>query len=83
MCVVALKKGQLKILSCCWNRNLGGRDYDEVLFEHFAAEFKQKTKLDVKNSPKACFRLRTNCEKVIIFITDLTNLNYLIHVKLN
>eukprot|EP00210_Caulerpa_lentillifera_P001316 g1266.t1 len=63
VCIVALKKGQLRILSSCWDRNLGGRDYDEVLFHHFAAEFKQKMKLDVLKNDKACFRLRTNCEK--------------------
>lgn len=61
---MALKKGQLKILSNAWDRNLGGRDFDEALFRHFAEEFKQKTKLDVLTNAKACFRLRNSCEKV-------------------
>lgn len=61
---MALKKGQLKVLSSCWDRDLGGRDFDEALFHHFAAEFLQKKKLDVLKNDKACFRLRSNCEKV-------------------
>ena len=36
VCVVALKKGQLQVLSNAWDRDLGGRDLDAVLFEHFA-----------------------------------------------
>lgn len=59
-----MKKAQLKMLSTAWDRDLGGRDFTEVLFEHFAKEFKEKTKLDVKLNPKGCFRLRTGCEKV-------------------
>jgi heat shock protein 4 len=36
VCVVALKKGQLQVLSNAWDRDLGGRNLDNVLFEHFA-----------------------------------------------
>ena len=62
--VVAFKKAQLKVLSHAWDRNLGGRDLDNVLFNHFAEEFKAKTGLDVRQSPRASFRLRLACEKV-------------------
>ena len=34
--LVAFKKGQLRVLSHAWDRNLGGRDLDNVLFEYFA-----------------------------------------------
>ncbi|GMH40456.1 hypothetical protein BSKO_08360 [Bryopsis sp. KO-2023] len=61
--IVALKKAQLRMLSSAWDRDLGGRDFTEVLFEHFAKEFYEKTKMDAYASPKASFRLRTNCEK--------------------
>lgn len=33
--MVALKKGQLQVLSNAWDRDLGGRNLDIVLFEHF------------------------------------------------
>ena len=63
--IVAFKKGQLRVLSHAWDRNLGGRDFDEVLFEHFVKEFNAKYKLDIKSNARASFRLRTACEKVL------------------
>ncbi len=64
MSIVAFKKGQLRVLSHAWDRNLGGRDLDNVLFNYFANEFKEKYKLDVRTNPKSSFRLRVGCEKV-------------------
>ncbi|GAB4818888.1 hypothetical protein N2152v2_005934 [Parachlorella kessleri] len=64
VCVVALKKGQLQVLSNAWDRDLGGRDFDKVLFEHFVNEFNTKYKLDVKSQLRARFRLRLACEKL-------------------
>lgn len=61
---MAFKKGQLRVLSHSWDRNLGGRDLDNALFEHFAAEFQEKYKLDVRTNHRASFRLRMGCEKV-------------------
>ena len=62
--VVAFKKGQLKILSLAWDRDLGGRNFDEVLFDHFSQEFQERYKIDVRNNKKASFRLRLAIEKV-------------------
>lgn len=62
--MVSFKKGRLEVLSHAWDRDLGGRDFDEVLFEHFVKEFDAKFKLDVKSSPRSSFRLRLACEKV-------------------
>ena len=62
--IVAFKKGQLRVLAHSWDRNLGGRDFDAVLFDHFAAEFQAKHKLDVRTNARASFRLRVACEKV-------------------
>ncbi|EIE18231.1 heat shock protein 70E [Coccomyxa subellipsoidea C-169] len=62
--IVAFKKGQLRVLSHAWDRNLGGRDLDNVLFNHFANEFKEKYKLDVRTNPRSAFRLRLGCEKL-------------------
>ena len=62
--VVSFKKSGLLVKSHAWDRNLGGRDIDEVMFEHFAKELKEKNKLDIKQYPKACFKLRTGVEKV-------------------
>jgi len=62
--VVSLRKAGLKVLAHAWDRCLGGRDFDELLYEHFRAEWLAKTKLDVSSSAKASLRLRAACEKV-------------------
>ena len=62
--VVAFKKGQLQVLSHAWDREVGGRLFDEVLFEHFAKEFGDKHKINIKSNARASYRLRTACEKV-------------------
>ena len=62
--VVAFKKGQLQVLSHAWDREVGGRLFDEVLFEHFVKEFGDKHKIDIKSNARASYRLRTACEKV-------------------
>ncbi|XP_074275972.1 heat shock 70 kDa protein 14-like [Silene latifolia] len=64
VCIAALKKGQLKILAHSFDRSLGGRDFDEVLFQHFAAKFKEEYKIDVYQNARACLRLRAGCEKL-------------------
>ncbi|XP_077233747.1 heat shock 70 kDa protein 15-like [Tasmannia lanceolata] len=64
VCVVGFKKGQLKILAHAFDRSLGGRDFDEVLFRYFAAKFKEEYKIDVYQNARACQRLRAACEKL-------------------
>ncbi|XP_047310154.1 heat shock 70 kDa protein 14-like [Impatiens glandulifera] len=64
VCIAGFKKGQLKILAHSFDRSLGGRDFDEVLFQHFAAKFKEEYKIDVFQNARACIRLRTACEKL-------------------
>ncbi|PKI47836.1 hypothetical protein CRG98_031797 [Punica granatum] len=64
VCIAGFKKGQLKILGHSYDRNLGGRDFDEVLFRHFAAKFKEEYKIDVYQNARACLRLRAACEKL-------------------
>ncbi|CAN6331610.1 unnamed protein product [Urochloa humidicola] len=62
--IVGYKKGQLKMLSHAYDRSLGGRDFDEALFKHFAAKFKEQYKIDVYQNARACLRLRVACEKL-------------------
>lgn len=69
--IVAFKKGQLRVLSHAWDRNLGGRDFDEVLFNHFCSEFGAKHKIDIKSNARASFRLRQACEKVFMLLSIL------------
>lgn len=62
--IVSLLKGGLQVRCHTWDSNLGGRDLDELLFNHFAAEFKAKHKIDIPSNKKASFKLRTQVEKV-------------------
>ncbi|KAJ4718159.1 putative Heat shock 70 kDa protein [Melia azedarach] len=64
VCIAGFKKGQLKILGHSFDRSLGGRDFDEVLFQHFAAKFREEYKIDVFQNARACIRLRVACEKL-------------------
>ncbi|XP_077212401.1 heat shock 70 kDa protein 15-like [Tasmannia lanceolata] len=64
VCIVGFKKGQLKVLAHAFDRSLGGRDFDEALFRHFAVKFKEEYKIDVFQNARACQRLRASCEKL-------------------
>lgn len=56
--IVSYNKGKMKVLGHAYDRALGGRDFDDCLVDHFAEEFKEKYKIDVKSNPRATFRLR-------------------------
>ncbi|KAL2931475.1 Heat shock 70 kDa protein 16 [Bienertia sinuspersici] len=62
--VVSFEPGHMKVLSHAFDGNLGARDFDEVLFRHFASHFKQQYNIDVYSSRRACIRLRAACEKL-------------------
>ncbi|RDX94006.1 Heat shock 70 kDa protein 16, partial [Mucuna pruriens] len=62
--IATFQVGQVKILSHAFDRSLGGRDFDEVLFSHFAAKFKEQYSIDVYSNSRACKRLRVACEKL-------------------
>ncbi|XP_021719698.1 heat shock 70 kDa protein 16-like [Chenopodium quinoa] len=62
--VVSFEPGHMKVLSHASDSNLGARDFDEVLFRHFALQFKQQYNIDVPSSRRACIRLRAACEKL-------------------
>ncbi|XP_076024415.1 heat shock 70 kDa protein 4a [Genypterus blacodes] len=62
--VCAFNKGKLKILATAFDSELGGKDFDEVLVNHFCEEFGKKYKLDVRSKPRALVRLYQECEKL-------------------
>ncbi|EME26490.1 molecular chaperone DnaK [Galdieria sulphuraria] len=62
--IVGFLKTKLTVYSVAFDSNLGGRDFDEVLFDHFASEFDKKYKLDIRSNPRATIRLRVACEKL-------------------
>lgn len=62
--IVAFKKGQLEVKGVGFDANFGGRNFDELLAEHFCDEFLEKRKLDIRSNKKAMYRLRSACERV-------------------
>ena len=62
--VVAFTKDKLQILSRAYDRHLGGRDFDWMLMEHFATEFKSKRRPDPLQNPKSRLKLANACEKL-------------------
>lgn len=69
--IASISDGRFKILAAGYDRNLGGRDFDDLIVSHFLEEIKQKHKMDVSTNPKSLKRLRDACEKVKnIFTTN-------------
>jgi heat shock protein 4 len=62
--IVEFIKGQLTVKSTAWDRHFGGRNFDKVLVDHFAAEFKEKYKIDINTNAKAKVRVAAACEKL-------------------
>ncbi|KAI5620271.1 heat shock protein 4a [Silurus asotus] len=60
----AFNKGKLKVLASAFDSELGGKDFDEILVQHFCTEFAKKYKLDVRSKPRALVRLYQECEKL-------------------
>ncbi|KAF5472803.1 hypothetical protein F2P56_009487 [Juglans regia] len=64
VCIASFESGQMRIISHAFDKNLGGRDFDEVLFSYFAAQFKEQYDINVYSNAKASIRLRASCEKL-------------------
>ncbi|KAF2154286.1 putative heat shock protein Hsp88 [Myriangium duriaei CBS 260.36] len=62
--IVEFKKGELKVISTACDRHFGGRNFDKAIVDHFAAEFKEKFKIDINENPKARLRVAAACEKL-------------------
>ncbi|KAF8391557.1 hypothetical protein HHK36_023863 [Tetracentron sinense] len=62
--VASFEAGHMRILSHAFDRSLGGRDFDEILFSYFAEQFREQYNIDVYSNIKACIRLRAACEKL-------------------
>ena len=62
--IVEFKKGELAVKSTAWDRHFGGRDFDKAIVDHFAKEFKEKYKIDIKTNAKAMVRVAAAAEKL-------------------
>jgi heat shock protein 4 len=62
--IVEFRKGELAVKATTFDRHFGGRNFDKALVDHFAAEFKEKFKIDIYTNPKATTRVAAAAEKV-------------------
>ncbi|OXV07956.1 hypothetical protein Egran_04283 [Elaphomyces granulatus] len=62
--VVEFRKGELNVKATTYDRHFGGRNFDKALVDHFADEFKEKFKIDIRTNPKAWARTLAAAEKL-------------------
>ncbi|KAL2433559.1 Heat shock protein hsp88 [Exophiala dermatitidis] len=62
--IVEFRKGELSVKSTAFDRHFGGRNIDKALVDHFAAEFKDKYKIDITTNAKAYTRVAAAAEKL-------------------
>jgi heat shock protein 4 len=62
--IVEFRKGELAVKSTTFDRHFGGRNFDKALVDHFAAEFKEKFRLDITTNAKAITRVSAAAEKL-------------------
>jgi molecular chaperone DnaK len=75
--VLDVADGVFRVLSTNGDTHLGGDDFDRVLLDYAAEEFKREHGIDLRKDPMALQRLQEACEKAKkeLSSTQSTNLN--------
>src|SRR6187200_1155021 len=61
--VLDVAEGVFEVVSTNGDTHLGGDDFDQVLINHVADEFKRENGIDLRKDPMALQRLQEACEK--------------------
>eukprot|EP01035_Chromulina_nebulosa_P019126 gene19126-24962_t len=61
--VVSFKHEKMSVLSTVCDRELGGRDFDNIIVQYLVEKFKEKTGIDVSKNTKALLKLLAAAEK--------------------
>ncbi|HRV80176.1 MAG TPA: molecular chaperone DnaK, partial [Planctomycetota bacterium] len=61
--VLEIGDGVFEVLATNGDTHLGGDDFDEVLINFVATDFKKTSGIDIRNDPMALQRLKEACEK--------------------
>ena len=61
--LLTIEDGIFEVKATAGDTHLGGEDFDNILVNHFASEFKRKFKCDLMGSKKSVRRLKTACER--------------------
>ncbi len=68
--VLDVGEGVFEVLSINGDTHLGGDDYDQVLVDHIAEEFRKQQGIDLRNDPMALQRLKEAAEKAKIELSS-------------
>jgi len=71
--LLTLDEGIFEVKATAGDTHLGGEDFDNLLVEHFIAEFKKKHKADISSNPRSIRRLKTACERAKRTLSSTTN----------
>ncbi|KAJ6566100.1 heat shock cognate 70 [Mycena capillaripes] len=61
--LLTIEDGIFEVKAIAGTTHLGGEDFDNLLVDHFAQEFKRKYQKDFSSNLRALRRLRTACER--------------------
>ncbi len=61
--LLTLDDGVFEVRATAGDTHLGGEDFDNLVVDWAAEEFRKKSKVDIKDNARALRRLRTACEK--------------------
>ena len=75
--ILEISEEIVEVLSTNGNTRLGGDDVDQILIDHFVAEFKTETGIDVSNDSMVTQRLKDAAEsaKIALSTTQKTEIN--------
>eukprot|EP00566_Odontella_aurita_P007889 CAMPEP_0113542292 /NCGR_PEP_ID=MMETSP0015_2-20120614/9524_1 /TAXON_ID=2838 /ORGANISM="Odontella" /LENGTH=713 /DNA_ID=CAMNT_0000442329 /DNA_START=129 /DNA_END=2270 /DNA_ORIENTATION=+ /assembly_acc=CAM_ASM_000160 len=60
--LLSIDNGVFEVLATSGNTHLGGEDFDQRMMDHFIAQFKRKSGIDISGDKRAIQRLRKQCE---------------------
>lgn len=70
-------------MSTSSDENLGGRDFDSLLVDHFADYVLEKYKMDVRTNVKAMIKLRKECERIKLVLSANTKVPFNVEFIMN
>lgn len=70
--ILELGEGVYEVKSTNGNTHLGGDDFDKVILDYIAEEFKKEHQVDLRKDPQALQRLREAAEKAKIELSSST-----------
>ena len=71
--LLTIDDGIFEVKATAGDSNLGGSDFDNMIVEHLANEFKKKHKVDLRESKRALRRLRTTAERAKRVLSSSTS----------